>query len=229
MLSTAWPWPYAPQGLPALTVQMNRPNPFNPADGLGDGSATVHPDWPGGQALQPVEPQSHAGQGELPGQRRQKRYPGGAEPGELLIEPDRRTAMINPAFLAAGSAQPSQHYLRLRSPAASRPPLRTRGARRSGCATNKTTVKVSNGTPKTAAEGQKIADALMAQWKAKKSEQGLGGRWKWRRIRWCRRRKIPRLVGTGQSSTYGAVTQQDVQVWGQRDLQVRSLRLQSVP
>jgi 3',5'-cyclic-AMP phosphodiesterase len=44
MLSTAWPWPYAPQGLPALTVQMNRPNPFNPADGLGDGSATVYPD-----------------------------------------------------------------------------------------------------------------------------------------------------------------------------------------
>ncbi|HWY24735.1 MAG TPA: metallophosphoesterase [Nevskia sp.] len=44
MLSTAWPWPYAPQGLPALTVQMNRPNPFDPADGLGDGSASVHPD-----------------------------------------------------------------------------------------------------------------------------------------------------------------------------------------
>ena len=44
MLSTAWPWPYAPQGLPALTVQMNRPNPFDPNDGLGDGTATVHPD-----------------------------------------------------------------------------------------------------------------------------------------------------------------------------------------
>ena len=44
MLSTAWPWPYAPQGLPALTVQMNRPNPLDPADGLGEGSATVHPD-----------------------------------------------------------------------------------------------------------------------------------------------------------------------------------------
>ena len=25
MLSTAWPWPYAPEGLPKLTVQMNRP------------------------------------------------------------------------------------------------------------------------------------------------------------------------------------------------------------
>lgn len=44
MLSTAWPWPYAPEGLPALTVQMSRPDPFNPHDGLGDGVLTVHPD-----------------------------------------------------------------------------------------------------------------------------------------------------------------------------------------
>ena len=44
MLSTAWPWPYAPQGLPALTVQMNRPNPFDSNDGLGDGTVIVHPD-----------------------------------------------------------------------------------------------------------------------------------------------------------------------------------------
>jgi len=44
MLSTAWPWPYAPQGLPPLTIQMNRPDPFNPADGLGNGEVRVHPD-----------------------------------------------------------------------------------------------------------------------------------------------------------------------------------------
>jgi len=44
MLSTAWPWPYAPQGLPPLTVQMNRPDPFNPNDGTGDGEVHVHPD-----------------------------------------------------------------------------------------------------------------------------------------------------------------------------------------
>jgi 3',5'-cyclic AMP phosphodiesterase CpdA len=44
MLSTAWPWPYAPQGLPPLTVQMNRPNPFDSNDGLGDGQLTVHAD-----------------------------------------------------------------------------------------------------------------------------------------------------------------------------------------
>jgi 3',5'-cyclic-AMP phosphodiesterase len=44
MLSTAWPWPYAPQGLPALTIQMARPDPFNPNDGCGDGVLAVHPD-----------------------------------------------------------------------------------------------------------------------------------------------------------------------------------------
>jgi 3',5'-cyclic-AMP phosphodiesterase len=44
MLSTAWPWPYAPEGLPELTVQMNRPDPFNSHDGCGDGTAFVHPD-----------------------------------------------------------------------------------------------------------------------------------------------------------------------------------------
>jgi len=41
MLSTAWPWPYAPEGLPKLTVQMNRPDPFNAFDGCGDGKFDV--------------------------------------------------------------------------------------------------------------------------------------------------------------------------------------------
>lgn len=41
MLSTAWPWPYAPEGLPELTIQMNRPNPFNPQDGCGVGHVDV--------------------------------------------------------------------------------------------------------------------------------------------------------------------------------------------
>jgi Icc protein len=37
MLSTAWPWPYAPQGLPKLTIQQNRADPFSQFDGCGDG------------------------------------------------------------------------------------------------------------------------------------------------------------------------------------------------
>jgi 3',5'-cyclic AMP phosphodiesterase CpdA len=44
MLSTAWPWPYAPEGLPRLTVQMNRPDPFAQQDGCGDGRVVVHPE-----------------------------------------------------------------------------------------------------------------------------------------------------------------------------------------
>ncbi|WNG27056.1 serine/threonine protein phosphatase [Cystobacter fuscus] len=41
MLSTAWPWPYAPEGLPSLTVQMNRADPFSNFDGCGDGRFDV--------------------------------------------------------------------------------------------------------------------------------------------------------------------------------------------
>ncbi|WP_224370052.1 metallophosphoesterase family protein [Hyalangium versicolor] len=41
LLSTAWPWPYAPEGLPSLTVPMNRPDPFSAFDGCGDGRIDV--------------------------------------------------------------------------------------------------------------------------------------------------------------------------------------------
>lgn len=41
MLSTAWPWPYAPEGLPKLTVEMNRADPFDNFDGCGDGRFDV--------------------------------------------------------------------------------------------------------------------------------------------------------------------------------------------
>ena len=44
MLSTAWPWPYAPTGLPSLTIQMNRADPFDQFDGLGDGQFNVRAD-----------------------------------------------------------------------------------------------------------------------------------------------------------------------------------------
>ena len=43
MLSTAWPWPYAPEGLPEYTVQMFRADPFNALDGCGDGAVDVQP------------------------------------------------------------------------------------------------------------------------------------------------------------------------------------------
>jgi hypothetical protein len=44
VLSTAWPWPYAPEGLPTYTVEMSRANPFNPQDGCGTGRVEVNAD-----------------------------------------------------------------------------------------------------------------------------------------------------------------------------------------
>lgn len=44
MLSTAWPWPYAPEGLPKLTIQMNRADPFDQFDGCGDGQFNARAD-----------------------------------------------------------------------------------------------------------------------------------------------------------------------------------------
>jgi len=44
MLSTAWPWPYAPTGLPKLTIPMGRPDPFTSQDGCGDGIVRVQTD-----------------------------------------------------------------------------------------------------------------------------------------------------------------------------------------
>ena len=41
-MSTAWPWPYAPSGLPALTIQMDRADPFDQFDGCGDGLFQVN-------------------------------------------------------------------------------------------------------------------------------------------------------------------------------------------
>lgn len=39
-LATSWPWPYAPQGVPALTKAMVRVDPGDPFDGVGWGHAT---------------------------------------------------------------------------------------------------------------------------------------------------------------------------------------------
>ena len=77
---------------------------------------------------------------------------------------------------------------------------------------NKTTVQVANDAPKTRAEGQKISDALMAQWKAANPDSNwIQGEVEAHQV--VTPADNSKLVGTGQSSTYGVVTQQDVQVW----------------
>jgi thiosulfate dehydrogenase len=77
---------------------------------------------------------------------------------------------------------------------------------------NKTTVQVANDAPKTRAEGQKISDALMAQWRTTNPDNN----WVQGEVE-AHQVVTPadnfKLIGTGQSSTYGTVTPQDVQVW----------------
>jgi 3',5'-cyclic-AMP phosphodiesterase len=41
MLATSWPWPYAPEGVPALTQCMLRADPGDPFDGLGWSKLTM--------------------------------------------------------------------------------------------------------------------------------------------------------------------------------------------
>ncbi|HTX23044.1 MAG TPA: hypothetical protein VMD03_00160 [Steroidobacteraceae bacterium] len=77
---------------------------------------------------------------------------------------------------------------------------------------NQTTVRVPNGTPQTRTEGQKISDALMAQWEAKHP----GNDWVAEELQ-AHTVVAPddnaKLIGATQPSTYGPVSAQDVKVW----------------
>jgi thiosulfate dehydrogenase len=114
-------------------------------------------------------------------------------------------AMLLAAMLTANADSQSQ-------PAQQPTVTRTTGDKTVKLCDNKTTVQVSNDAPKTRAEGQKISDALMAQWKA----GNPGKDWVKSEVE-AHQVVAPadnaKLVGTGQSSTYGTVTQLDVQVW----------------
>ena len=88
------------------------------------------------------------------------------------------------------------------------PPTTLNGSKVVKLCDNKTTVEVSNDTPKTPAEGKKIADALMAQWESKHPDN------KWVAEEVEAHQVVPpedntKLVGTGQASTYGVVSAQD--------------------
>jgi thiosulfate dehydrogenase len=91
-------------------------------------------------------------------------------------------------------------------------PGASKGSKQVKLCDNKTTVQVPNDTPKTAAEGQKIADSLMAQWKTKHPDN----RWVAEEVE--AHQVVPpdqnsAHVGNGQGSTYGAVSAQDTRVW----------------
>jgi thiosulfate dehydrogenase len=121
--------------------------------------------------------------------------------------------MNNPTFLALillASALAAKADSQSAAPQQS--PVAPGGSKTVKLCDNKTTVQVSNDAPKTRAEGQKISDALMAQWKASNPNSN----WVKDEVE-AHQIVVPadnsKLIGTGQSSTYGTVTPQDVQVW----------------
>jgi thiosulfate dehydrogenase len=104
------------------------------------------------------------------------------------------------------------HADNAQNPATPQSPATPSGTKEVKLCDNKTTVQVPNDAPKTRAEGQKISDALMAQWK----EANPSSNWEQGEIeahQVIEPANNSSLVGTGQSSTYGVVTEQTVQVW----------------
>ena len=82
MLATSWPWPYAPEGLPALTKPMIRVDPGDHFDGVGWGKMTFDPQ---GQDRPRVHDVAQGGPGDGPGGRglRRQRH-------DVLVAPPRR-------------------------------------------------------------------------------------------------------------------------------------------
>jgi thiosulfate dehydrogenase len=115
------------------------------------------------------------------------------------------TALFTLMLLAAMAA-------RADDPAPQASPATPAGTKTVKLCDNKTTVQIPNDAPKTKEEGQKISDALMAQWK----ETNPNSAWEKAEIE-SHQVVAPAdnsaLVGQGQSTTYGVVTQQTVQVW----------------
>jgi thiosulfate dehydrogenase len=77
---------------------------------------------------------------------------------------------------------------------------------------NQTKLTIAQNSPKTRESGQAISDGLMAQWKAKNPDKD------WVEVENEKHEVVPpasnaKLVGSGQGSTYGEISKQDVATW----------------
>ena len=192
MLSTAWPWPYAPTGLPKLTVQMNRADPFNEFDGCGDGRVEVGASGAGlvDKIYNLWDRNPVTVKCELP---RVERYEGcsARHQARLVLKEDPDEKLRT--NLDGGDRRPRRRWRRgRRQQARSRPQQRLRRAAPAThplpaspngdlvvglCdGTTSATVKGKKpGEPLTPAEAKKVSDELMDQWK--KKNPAVGASW----------------------------------------------------
>jgi hypothetical protein len=85
-LSTAWPWPYAPEGLASTHHPDGAPRSLQPERRLRRWRSDRSSGWLGRHRLQPVEPQPGHHHQDVHGQPRQPTETSAAQPGELLRE-----------------------------------------------------------------------------------------------------------------------------------------------
>src|SRR3979411_696606 len=148
---------------------------------------------------------------ECPGSTVSRRMPAQKETRMRIMPSMALTVALSTSIaLAAGVAR--VRAADQATPLSSPTPAAAKGSKEVKLCDNKTTVQVPDDAPKTAAEGQKIADSLMAQWKTKHPDS----RWVAEEVE--AHQVVPpeqnsAHVGNGQGSTYGAVSTQDTRVW----------------
>ena len=177
MLSTAWPWPYAPEGLPKLTVQMNRADPFNHVRRLrrrarrrARGRASSTRSTTSGTATPSPCSASYLASNGTEG--RAARAPSSSQ---LLKEEEADANLRNEALdggrarsspPAAWRSPPSRHR---RSTRRAAPAPRT-ATSSSACATARRPLEVKgvkDGEQLTRAQAQQVSDELMDEWRKK--------------------------------------------------------------
>ena len=165
LLSTAWPWPYAPEGLPKLTVQMNRSDPFNAFDGCGDGLINVLASGMVDKVYNLWNRNPVTVRASYLSSNGAKDRPAGDDAFQLLREDHAPSHALALAFsLAAGPALAGSDMPRHQLPPSPDGNLVV------GLCDGETSIEVKGvkpGDPLTREQGQQIADTLMKEWRSK--------------------------------------------------------------
>ncbi len=214
LLSTAWPWPYAPEGLPKLTVQMNRADPFNAFDGCGDGHLNVLASGMVDKVYNLWNRNPVTVRAQLSFVERRQGSPAGDDAFQLLRETMMRLShgLALALSLAAGPALAGE---RSAAPSVCRPRRMAIWLSVSATAKRRSRSRASSPAIRlTREQGQQIADTLMKEWRSEASRCRMGCRGG----RYSNPQPKP-LSESGPSGnkdqfqTYGAFTERDQQIW----------------
>ena len=235
MLSTAWPWPYAPEGLPEAD-RADEPRPIRSTRTTAAATArsTVHAGRARRQDLQPLEPQPGHRLERATWRRAARRTGRRTQPRRATEEArDERTTSRSCSRLALARAACGR-----RAEAPARADRAGAERRRDGVEVEalrrprrRRTVRRPDAPLTARAPGTTIADALMAEWQQQEPERRLGGRGARAAARSCRRPTTAALrrAGTQGQQPTARLTEQDVAHVEARDRARRRRGLDGLP